>query len=78
MWPWVRNIGKLKEKYGRKIYVKLMQYDGLMVVESLHPDVKVLEVLKKFNIPTYNEHIKKAEEMHKKEFKNNFTVLQVD
>lgn len=66
IFPYCRRLGGLREKYGRKVYIKLYQNDGLISLESLHPDVRIREVLKEFNLPTYIEMLENAEEIQRK------------
>ncbi|MCK4966516.1 carbon-nitrogen hydrolase family protein, partial [bacterium] len=66
IFPYCRQLDGLREKYGRKIYIKLYQNDGFMSFESLRPDIKIREVLREFNIPTYVEMLENAEDVQKK------------
>ncbi|MFC1651248.1 carbon-nitrogen hydrolase family protein [Candidatus Latescibacterota bacterium] len=63
--PYSKQLDGLRKKYGRKVYIKLFQKDGLMTIESLHPDVRILDVLKEYNLPTYDEMLENAEEMQR-------------
>ena len=50
---------------GVKIY-KDTGGTGCMTIESLDPDIKVLDVLKEFEIPTYMEEVKMGKEIQDK------------
>jgi len=55
-WPFVKHFGKIKEKYGRKIRITNFHEEEWSVIESLSPDVIIADILKEFNLKTYDQH----------------------
>ena len=66
IWPSVKKFDALQAKYGRNIRIKIWHPENWATVESLNPNVKVLDVLKEFDIPTYDEQINEATEIQRK------------
>lgn len=60
IWPYGEKLARLKDKYGRKIRIDKLDVEGWGVVESVSPDLPVLEALREFEIPTHEEHIQAA------------------
>ena len=58
IWPYVRKFDDIRKKYGRKIKIKIYHPENWATIESRHPDVKVNNILKEFNILTYSEHLR--------------------
>ena len=54
------------KKYGRKIGIKIYHAENWATLESLHPDIKVRDILKEYEIPTYDEQIREATGIQKK------------
>ena len=61
-WPYSRSFPDVISKYGRKIRCYSLHEEEFSVIESLSPDVKVADVLREFNLKTYREHLKAAED----------------
>lgn len=55
-WPFVQHFGKIKAKYGRKVRITNFHEEEWSVIESLSPDVIVADILKEFNLKTYDQH----------------------
>ncbi len=66
VWPYVRKVNDIRKKYRNKINVKIYHPENWMVIESRDPDVKVNEVLKEYEILTYDEHISKNDKVQNK------------
>ncbi len=65
IWPQVRKFDAIQAKYGRKIRIKIWHPENWATIESLTPDVKVRDVLKEYDLPTYDEQINEATEIQK-------------
>jgi len=61
-WPYVDQINDLRQKYGQRIQITRLHDEGWTVIESISPDISVKDALHEFNIPTHEEHIRKADE----------------
>lgn len=61
IWPYVQKFSALRAKYGRKLRIRILGHEDWAVIESRCADIKVAEVLKEFDIPTFEEHIVQAE-----------------
>jgi hypothetical protein len=48
------------------VRIKIDHPENVATIESRHPDVKVLDVLKEFGMPTYDEQLKDATEVQDK------------
>lgn len=66
IWPQVRKFDAVQKKYGRKIQFKIWHPENWATMESLDPNVKVLDVLKEFELPTYDEQINEATDVQSK------------
>ncbi len=66
IWPYVRKYNEIRAKYGRRIRIRSIHDEGWTVMESFDPDLKVADVMKEFEIKTFEEHIKSADRMQMK------------
>ncbi|HUV42066.1 MAG TPA: carbon-nitrogen hydrolase family protein [Sedimentisphaerales bacterium] len=66
IWPYVQKFSALRAKYGRKLSIKILDQEDWAVVESRSADIKIADVLKEFDIPTFEEHIVRAEKVQDK------------
>ena len=66
VWPNVKKFDAVQKKYGRKIRFKIYHPENWATLESLDPDIKVSHILKEYEIPTYDEQIRKATEIQNK------------
>jgi predicted amidohydrolase len=66
IWPQVRRFDDIQKKYGRKICFNINHLENWATIESLDPEIKVKEVLKEFELPTYDEQIREATEIQDK------------
>ena len=60
IWPQTLKFGDIQKKYGRGIRFNINHPENFATLESLHPDIKVKDVLKEFGLPTYDEQIQEA------------------
>ena len=61
-WPYVQSFPAIQQKYGRKIRITTLHEEEISIIESLSADVKIADVMKEFNLKTYREHLKSAED----------------
>lgn len=55
-WPFVQHFDKIKAKYGRKVRITNYHEEEWSVIESLSPDVVIADILREFNLKTYDQH----------------------
>jgi predicted amidohydrolase len=58
--PQVQKFDAIRKKYGRKLEIKILHPENWATIESLDPELKVLDVLKEFELPTFEEQISEA------------------
>jgi len=61
----VSRFPEIQKKYGRKIKIMTFHEEEWSVIESLSPEVAVSDILKEFDLKTYDEHIGSAEKAQK-------------
>jgi len=66
IWPQTLKFDDIQKKYGRGLRFNINHPENFATIESLHPDIKVKEVLKEFGLPTYDEQIREATEIQNK------------
>ncbi|HUX96792.1 MAG TPA: carbon-nitrogen hydrolase family protein [Bacteroidales bacterium] len=66
IWPQVKRFDEIQKKYGRKIRIKIYHPENWATLESLDPEVKIREVLKEFELPSFDEQLKEATEIQDK------------
>lgn len=66
VWPQVRKFDDIQKKYGRKIRFTIYHPENWAVLESLDADVKVRDILKEYELPSYDEQLKEATEIQDK------------
>lgn len=76
-WPFVQHFDKIKEKYGRKIRITHFHEEEWSVIESLSPDILIADVLKEFNLKTYDQH-RYDSEMAQIKARNSMTLKKVN
>jgi predicted amidohydrolase len=60
IWPNVKKFDAIQKKYKRKIRFKIYHPENWATLESLDPDIKVGNILKEYEIPTYDEQLMNA------------------
>lgn len=60
-WPFVKYFDDIKKKYGRKIRITNFHEEEWSVIESLSPDIAIADILKEYNLKTYDQHRYDAE-----------------
>lgn len=63
IWPHTLKFDSIQKKYGRKIHFRIFHAENWATLESLDPDVKVHDILKEYEIPTFDEQIAEATEI---------------
>jgi hypothetical protein len=66
IWPHTLKFDSIQKKYGSKIHFKIYNPENWATLESQDPDIKVRDMLKEYEIPTYDEQIKEATELQMK------------
>lgn len=66
IWPYVQKFDSIRKKYGRRVSIKIYHPENWAVIESLDPEVKVNELLKEYEIPTYDGHLRYNEKIQNK------------
>jgi len=54
-WPAVMKFDQIRAKYGLKIKITNFHEEQWSIIESLSPDVRVNDILKEFDIPTFEQ-----------------------
>jgi beta-ureidopropionase len=65
-WPYVNHFKDIQNKYGRRVRITNFHEEEWSIIESLSPDVSVEDILKEFDLKTYEEHIASAESLQNK------------
>jgi hypothetical protein len=60
IWPQTLKFDDIQKKYGRKIRFQVYHKENWATIESLDPDIKVRDILKEYDLPTYDEQIAEA------------------
>lgn len=60
IWPHTLKFNDIQRKYGRKVRFKIYHLENWATIESLDADIKVMDILQQFDIPTYDEQIREA------------------
>jgi hypothetical protein len=61
VWPYIRKVKDIREKYGKNLNIEIYHPENWITIESRHPGIKVHDVLKEYEILTYDEHLRKNE-----------------
>ena len=62
----LQQVSIIQKKYGKKIRFKIYHPENWATLESLDPDIKISNILKEYEIPTYDEQIREATEIQNK------------
>jgi beta-ureidopropionase len=65
-WPTRDILPELFNKYGNRLEIKDWDYTDIITIESRDPELKVSDVLKEFDIQSYDELIRTTEETQNK------------
>jgi len=60
-WPFNRHFAEIREKYGRKIKITTYHEEEWSIIESLSSDVKVADILKEYDIKSYDQLTRESE-----------------
>ena len=66
IWPTNGQIPALYKKYGNRIGIRVWNSTDIITIESRDPQLKLLSVLKEFDIPVLSEYLKSETEIHDK------------
>ena len=65
-WPTRDRLPEVFRKYGQRLNIKVWDKTDVITIESVDPALRVADVLKEFDIPTYAELLKKETEVQLK------------
>ena len=65
-WPTRDRLPDVFSKYGTRLNIKVWDKTDVITIESMDPQLKVADVLKEFDIPTYADLLKKEIEVQAK------------
>lgn len=65
-WPAVSLFPDILKKYGSKIKLNTFHEEEWTIIESLHADLKIADVLREFNLKTMHESLKDLSLVHEK------------
>ena len=60
-WPYVQRFDEVRKKYGRKVKITTFHEEEWSIIESLSPEVSIANVLKEFELETYEKLIQDSE-----------------
>jgi beta-ureidopropionase len=60
IWPQTLKFKDIQKKYGRRIRFNVYHLENWATLESLDPDIKIKDVLREYELPTYDEQIAEA------------------
>ena len=66
IWPQTLKFKDIQKKYGRKIRFHVYHKENWATLESLDAEVKVLDILKEYDLPSYDEQIREAKAIQDK------------
>jgi beta-ureidopropionase len=66
IWPQTLKFHDIQKKYGRKVRFQVYHKENWATIESLDPEIKVRDVLKEYELPTYDEQIAEATQIQNK------------
>jgi beta-ureidopropionase len=69
-WPSNKHFPDIEKKYGREVGITTLHEEEFTIIESLSDDVKVVDILKEFDLKTHREHLKIAEKAQEKFYGN--------
>jgi predicted amidohydrolase len=62
-WPTNQQLPKMFKKYGDRLGIKVWDTTDVVTIESRDPELKVMDVLKEFKIPTYADELRNEKEI---------------
>jgi predicted amidohydrolase len=65
-WPYVERFAEIQATYGRGIRIYSLHEEEFTVIESCSADVKVAEVLRQYQIKTFERHLLDAQALQEK------------
>ncbi|HET9487936.1 MAG TPA: carbon-nitrogen hydrolase family protein [Chryseosolibacter sp.] len=66
IWPQTLKFNDIRKKYGTRIRLKVYHLENWATLESMDPDIKVKDILREFEIPTYDEQLQQSTEIQNK------------
>jgi predicted amidohydrolase len=65
-WPYVTRFDEIRKKYGRKVRITTFHEEEWSIIESLSPDIRVSDILKEYELKTYEQLMQDSEVAQKK------------
>lgn len=65
-WPAVQRFPEIQKKYGRKVRITNFHEEEWSIIESLSPEIFVIDILKEFDLKTHEELTHDAEVLQRK------------
>jgi predicted amidohydrolase len=63
VWPYIQKVKYIREKYRDKVFIEILHPENWITIESRDPEVKVRNILREYEILTYDEHLSKNEKV---------------
>ncbi len=60
-WPYVRSFDAIRKKYGRDIRITTFHEEEWTVIESLTEGLTIREIIREFDLKTFEQHTREAE-----------------
>jgi predicted amidohydrolase len=60
IWPQVNKFDAIQKKYGRKVRFRIYHEENWATLESRDPGIKVMDILREYELPTYEQQIQEA------------------
>jgi predicted amidohydrolase len=60
-WPYVNRFDEVRKKYGRKVRITTFHEEEWSIIESLSSEIQVADILKEFELETYEKLIEDSE-----------------
>ena len=61
IWPYAYRFPDIHAKYGDRVRTYTLHEEEISVLESRSPDLRVADIMKEFEIPTYDENKRSSE-----------------
>jgi predicted amidohydrolase len=55
LWPYNRRFNEIQQRYGKKVLITLFHEEEWAVIESRSPEVKVKDIMKEYELATFEE-----------------------
>jgi predicted amidohydrolase len=66
LWPYNRRFNEIQQRYGKKVLISIFHEEEWAVIESRSPEVKVKDILKEYELATFEELVRESTIAQKK------------